>query len=271
MISLPGSLCSTEERFARRRVRPVNLLVAHHAAPSCHLVAVGRVLQHEVVVDGRWVPRRHVTPLAEERHLGHEHPFVVRAVRIVAGDTRVRDGRVFPEVGATLFGMTARARFVDGGARLQQLRIGRAMRIVAGRTLHLVLADGHMAEAMLLLVDDILVARCAEQRLVHRLQLRRTLRRMNTVAGETAQVALIVLAARPERVGASVVARRAIGTRLLRFERRHPHDLRSVAARLCVRRPGAVAALAAASSRRCSRVRRWWPHTGRARSRMRLP
>src|SRR5262245_20979780 len=149
--------------------------------------------------------RRHVTSLAEERHLAHEQPLVVRSVRVVAGHATLADRRVLPEIGAPFVGVTARAALVDRRAHLQELDVGAAVRVVARRAGHGAFTHGHVMKAELL-VDDRAMTRGAERDLILGLQLRRALGGVDTVAAHTADVALIVLTTGPERVGPGGVA-----------------------------------------------------------------
>ena len=87
-VAHDGLLRLPQERFAVRRIRAVDLLVAVDAAAPDDPRAP--VLHRQVVVDGRRVARADVTALAEHRRLRHEHAVVVAAMRIVAGDAAVR-------------------------------------------------------------------------------------------------------------------------------------------------------------------------------------
>src|SRR5262245_26058887 len=106
-----------------------------------------------------------------------------------------------------------------------------------------------------LLVDDALVTGRAELHLGRGLQLMIALRVVDAVAGDTADIPLIVLAAGPKRVRASVVACDAIRARLLR-----PHGLeidnqRGVATAIDMRLSRAVATFATHVGGGCSLVR----------------
>jgi len=183
------------------------------------LVGIGRVVQEESFVNRRWMPRRDVAALAQKRALGDEKPLVVAAVRVVACHAGIGHRRVFPEERTAFLGVAARAAFVDRRPDLQQSHVLRPMRVVAGTAGERGLAYGHVMGPELL-VDDVPVAGRAHLHLGRSLQLVIALRVVDAVAGDTANVPLIVLAARPERVRASVVARHAIRARLLR-----PHGI----------------------------------------------
>ena len=102
----------------------MNLLMADHARAPRNLVAVGGVVQQKAFVDRRRMPRGDVAPLAQVGQLGLEHSIVVRAVRVMAGHTSIRDGRVFPQIRTALFRVAARAALVDGRTGLQQPNVG---------------------------------------------------------------------------------------------------------------------------------------------------
>ena len=100
--------------------------------------------------------RGDVTPLAEERLLGNQHPVVVAAMWVVTRRAGVGDRRMLPEIRAALLRVTAGARLVNRRSDLQKPQILRAMHVVAGRAGQLPLAHRHVLEAVLL-VDDVLV------------------------------------------------------------------------------------------------------------------
>ena len=164
-------------------------------------------LRHLVVVNRGRVLGVVVAPLAEERQLRHQHAVVVRAMRIVAGRAAFTvDAGVLEQERSALLRVARRARFVDAVAGAQQLDVGRAMRVVAGRALHLAFAHGHVAGAIEL-GDLVAMAVHAQLLLVGRLQLRgRGQRVMDAVARGARHVARFVLAAFPQRVDALVVA-----------------------------------------------------------------
>src|SRR5262245_35417383 len=98
---------SAEKSVAGRTVGPVDLAVTVDTAPADQPVAlVGQL--HAVVNRGRMF-RADVTALTEHRQLCHQHPFLVRSVRVVTGTAGLADRRVLPQVRSTLFGVTADA------------------------------------------------------------------------------------------------------------------------------------------------------------------
>ena len=117
---------------------------------------------------------------------------------------------------------------------LEHLHVLRAVRVVAGRALHLAAvlrADRHVRR-LVHLVDFLAVALHAGLLNVCGLQLRLLrLRRVHAVAGDAADVARVVLAAGPVVVLAAVVAGRARRARLARRHRRRVLDLGLVSVR----------------------------------------
>ena len=186
----------------------MDLLMATRAPATEHLVfAVGRVVQRVALVHRRRVPIRDVTALAKERLLGHQHPDVVRPVRVVAGGAVLGDGRVSPEHRAALLGgqLTHNSATVPPVFRSFTLDV--PWTLWAGGAGHLLLAHRHVVELQLLVDDGPVTAR-ARRHLGRRFQLLVALRAMDAVTGGAAHVALMVLAAGPERVlGPEVAAR----------------------------------------------------------------
>src|SRR4030095_5774261 len=133
------------------------------------------------------------------RPLGDKEPLVVAAVRVMACHAGVGDGRVFPQERSAFFGVAAGAAFVNRGADLQQTHVLRAMRVVAGTAGKRTLADGHVMGAELL-VDNVSVAGRAHLHLRRGLQLMIALRVVDAVAGDAANVPLVVLATSPKCV-----------------------------------------------------------------------
>src|ERR1043166_4110447 len=217
-IFLSIFMMSPQERVAGRAVAAVNLLMAVHAAASDDPVAARGKLR--AVVNRRGMPRADVAALAEHRRLGDEHPLVVAAVRIVTGVAGLTNRRVIPQERPALFRVAARARLVDPVADLEHPHARRAVRVMAGRAFELALAQRHVPEA-LRLGHLGLVARDA--RLAHRrgfeLRLLR-LRVVHRVARDARQVARVVHAALPLRVGRAVVARHADLGHVARLHRR---------------------------------------------------
>src|SRR6266508_2390114 len=152
--------------------------------------------------------RCHVTALAEEGDLGDEEALVVGPVRVVAGHAGVDDRGVLPQVRPAFLAVAARAGIVDRRAHLQQLDVGRSVRVVARRTRELPFANRHVIEARLL-VHDVPVAGRAQLRLGRRFELLLALGGVDAVARHAPDVALVVLAAREQRVGSPRVARQA--------------------------------------------------------------
>src|SRR5579863_213004 len=77
-IRIGGS--SAQEELSHRVHRPVDLDVAIDATPILEL----RLGQLRGVVERARVPRRDMTPLAEQGLLGDEHAVILRSVRVVA-------------------------------------------------------------------------------------------------------------------------------------------------------------------------------------------
>ena len=201
------------------------------------------------------MPRADVAPLAEHRELRDEHAIVVGPVRVVAGVAGLAHRRVVPEIGPALLGVAADARLVDPVADLEHPDVGRSVRVVARRAVHLAFAQRHVARP-LKLGDLGLVARRAGLHHRRRLELRLLgLGRMNAVARHARQVARVVHPALPVRVAPTVVARQA---RLRHVARRHrgEHLDVALAARVDVRLAGPVAGLAALAAGGRSRVSR---------------
>src|SRR4029453_10350916 len=232
---------SAQEELPGRRIAAVNLLMADRAGTPDDLVGVRRVVEEEPFVDRRRMPRGHVAPLAEERPLGDEEPLVVAAVRVVARDAGVGDRRVFPQERSAFLRVAAGAALVNRGADLQEPDVLRAVRVVARPAGELGLADGHVMRPELL-VDDGLVAGRAQLHLGRRLQLVIALRIVDAVTGDTANIPLIMLAAGPERVRASVVARHAVRARFLRPHRLEIDDQRGITSAVDVRLSRTMAA-----------------------------
>src|SRR5688500_3336516 len=176
--------------------------MAGDARAAVDLVGVLRVSQQISLIDGRRMPRRDVTTLTQERRFAHQHPIVVRPVRVVAGHAALGDRGVLPQVGSTLLGVTTGAALVDGGACLQESDVRASVNVMTGRARQGTFPQWHVVEAVLL-VGDVLVTAAAQRLLVLRLDLRRAFRGMHTVAADAADVALVMLAAGPERMRAS--------------------------------------------------------------------
>jgi len=231
----------------------MNLLVTVDATPLDEPVAA--VSQRRAVVDGRRMSSADVAPLTKHRQLGHQHPVVDRAVRVVTRAAGLPAGGVIPQERTALLGMAREAGFVDVVAHLQQLHVRGAVRVVAARAGHLSFANRHVHGALRLLHLH-LVAGAAEGELVNRFQLRLLGDRLvHGVACGAANVAGVVRAARPERVIALVVAGHADGAGVTRG---HLRELVDVPLRVVVdvRLAGPVAALAAMLSGRRSRIAR---------------
>ena len=128
-------LALSKERVSRWTVRPVNLGVAIHTAASDQSVAAGHELA--AIVDGRRMSGADMTPLAEHRQLRNEHPLLVRSMRIVARVAGLANRRVVPQIRAALLGVTADARFVHPIAHSQQAGVGRPVRVMTRRAIHL--------------------------------------------------------------------------------------------------------------------------------------
>ena len=97
----------------------------------------------------------------------------------------------------------------------EQLHVGRAVHVVARRAGHLAFAHRHVIEALLLVGDGLVAPRAGELLRLGAHQLR-PFGRVHAVAVDALDVAVLVLAAVPERVLAAVVA----GLALARWRRR---------------------------------------------------
>ena len=161
------------------------------------------------IVDRARMSRRHVTALAENRRLRHQHPLVRRAVRIVACRTSVTAGRVLPQIWSALVGVTGRAQLGDRITLAQQLHVGRPVHVVTGRALHLAFAHGHVTGPIELgdLVPMTVHTELGLRRFFQLLELGSW--RVNGVAARAAQAAAFMLAPVPQRMLAPVVAGRA--------------------------------------------------------------
>src|SRR5690349_19499992 len=82
------------------------------------------------VVDRSRMPRGVVAVLADVGRLLREQARVVRAVRVVAGEAVLLDGRMVPNEGAALLCVAARAELRDG-LRIDHRLGKRAVRVVA--------------------------------------------------------------------------------------------------------------------------------------------
>ena len=102
--------------------------------------------------------RRDVAPLAEERQLAHQHPVVVRTVRVMARDTAFADRRMLPEVRTAFLGVATRAAFVHRRSHAEQLDIGRAVNVVTRRAGHAPFSYGHVRETVLSAGDGTMAA-----------------------------------------------------------------------------------------------------------------
>ena len=237
-------------------VRPVDVLMAVHAGPSKHPVALLRC-DGRVVVDRRRMLRRDVTALTEHRHAYVQHAIVRRAVRVVARRAVLAHRRVLPEHRSAHLGVTARAQLVDRTPDFQVLDVAdRAVRIVARRARHLALADRHVRHRAFGLDDLLAMTGRAQLRLarLHQLVLER-LRLVHAVTGRAREVSRFVGAAFPPRVTAAIVAGETGLAHLGRLERAESLDVSlRVVVDVCL--PGTVAALAAECGRGRSRILR---------------
>ena len=157
-----------------------------------------------------------------------------------------RTGACSKSVGSAHLGVTAGARLGDGVPGLQRLDVGdRAVRVVARRARHLALAHRHVGHRALGLRDLQTMTGGAGRGLgrLRELMLRRR-GLVHAVAGGAGEVARLVRAAFPARVGAAVVAREAGRVHLGRLERAEPPDI-ALGVVVDVGLAGPVAALAA--------------------------
>ena len=185
---------------------PCSLLVAVRAGLAVDLVGVLRVLQGEPLVDGGRMPRRHVTALAEERQLRLtsmrslllpcESWHVVQLS--TTGACSQRKGPRFSvwqlvQLWSTVVAVRSSLTFTEPCTLWHDAHV------------HLAFANRHVVEALLLVGDGLVAARAGEL-LGLRAHQRRPLARVHAVAVDALDVAVLVLAAVPQRVLASVVA-----------------------------------------------------------------
>ena len=234
-------------------VAAVDGRVAVDAATRQHPVAA--VVQLRLVVDGGRVPRVVVAPLAQHRRLGDEHALVLRPVRIVTARAVVAHRSVLVQERPALLGVAADARLVQPVAGLEQLDVGRAVRVVARRALHLALGDRHVRRTAHL-GGLLLMARLAQLRLRGGLEL--VLDRLGVVravARRAGEIAAVVRAPLPECVRPSRMARQAGFVARARIDLgvAEPEDVPLVVV-IDVGLAGPVAALAAVGGHRRPRI-----------------
>src|SRR5258706_2128464 len=137
------------ELRTRRVIRPVDLRVTVETA-AVHQAIVGGAAGRHVLrrQESRGVPEvrvvdRRVTLLTQERKRSDEQLLVIRAVRLVAVEAALRHGRVLPDEGPALLGVTAGAQLVHVVGLQQRLR-GRAVRVVTVGAADLPLEQRHV-------------------------------------------------------------------------------------------------------------------------------
>src|SRR5262245_2611999 len=135
-------LPSPQEELPGRVIRAVHVRMTGRAGSREQPIA-GR--QETRVVDRARMTRADMASLAENGRLGDEHALVLRSVRVMTCDAPLTDRSVLPQERSALVGMTARAQPRNGIAGLQELHVGRTVRVVAARALHLAFANGHVA------------------------------------------------------------------------------------------------------------------------------
>lgn len=212
---------SPYEALSARVIRSVNRRVAGDARPGKDAHACARAGSNQYrVIDRARVTRADVASLTEDGRLRDEHALVGRSMRIVTRHASIATRRVLPQEGTSLLGMARGAQLGNRIALAQQLHVRRAVSVVAGRTLHLAFAHGHVSRAVEL---GHLVAVTTRTHILLELGFQlpgRRLGRVDRVTRSARQVSRFVLAVVPERVLAFVVAGGAervhfLGLRLL--------------------------------------------------------